>query len=279
MNREAEKFKFNARTLDDAIIKDGLEAVSVLNDKEKYFLVGGIATQGYLPTKARRPTSDIDFAILRPLSKPDFREMIRPVREYLQDLGYKTTQKIAGRARSYALSFSDPNGGEAYLEFVRRNKQNFKKHEARLEREFENTRMKIIEEREATYKVCSPEDIAVPKLVRSINSLSRNPRFSKIISPRQEPLSSESIKRRLRGINGAREEAVSNPGDAYLAERLRFISDIYDIRILSEITGFNKKYFLEAQGDWRDICENPELRDRIFEIALPKFLENAGSLD
>jgi len=84
MTGEVRKFNFRARTLDDSVVRDGLESISVLNGKEPYFLVGGVATQSYLPTRCRRPTSDIDFALVRPLSKPDFKEMITPVREYLQ---------------------------------------------------------------------------------------------------------------------------------------------------------------------------------------------------
>ena len=85
MAGEVKKFNFKSRTLDDASVRDGLEAVSVLNGKEPYFLVGGIATQSYLPTSCRRLTSDIDFGLVRPLYKGDFREFVAPIQEYLQD--------------------------------------------------------------------------------------------------------------------------------------------------------------------------------------------------
>ena len=99
MKGEVKKFGFNARTLDDSAVRDGLEAVSVLNELEPYFLVGGIASQSYLPSKSRRPTSDIDFALVRPLSKPDFRGMVGPVEEYLGDLGYETKLHINNKGR------------------------------------------------------------------------------------------------------------------------------------------------------------------------------------
>ena len=71
------KLNYLARTIDDDIIKDGLCAVSVLSDdpesRNKYFVVGGVATQSYLPSSCRRPTSDIDLAVLRPLNYAEFK--------------------------------------------------------------------------------------------------------------------------------------------------------------------------------------------------------------
>lgn len=272
MKRKVRKFNFMARTLDDDVVKDGLESISVLNGKEPYFLVGGVASQSYLPTKCRRPTSDIDFALVRPLSKPDFRTMMVPVREYLHDMGYETIPKINNRSRSFALYLSksyDGSEDSLCLEFMRKNKMNFKKHKNRLEREYNNTREKIVEGRKTTYRVSSPEDIAVPKFVRLINSMQRNPKFIQQIPSKLESLSDEIIEKRKEVINAIRLEAVSNPGDPYLAERLRFVSDIYDIRMLSELTGFNPKYFHRAGQDWHDIKKNQELREKIFLATLP----------
>ncbi len=274
MKGKVRKFNFRARTLDDDIVKDGIEAIGVLNGKEPYFLVGGIASQSYLPTKCRRPTSDIDSALVRSLSKPDFRIMIIPVREYLHDMGYDTLPRISNRSRSFALYVSksyDEGENSLCLEFMRKNKKNFKKHKDRLEREYNNTKKKIMEERKTIYRVSSPEDIAVPKLVRLINSVQRNPKFIQQIPTKLESLSGKTIKKRLEVINAIRSEAVSNPGDPYLAEKLRFFSDIYDIRILSELTGFNPEYFNRAEQDWYDIKKNQELRKKIFSAILPIF--------
>mgnify|MGYP001601905994 CR=1 FL=1 len=269
------KLCLSARTLDDVAIKDGLEAVTVLNGKEPYFLVGGIATQSYLPTICRRPTSDIDFALVRPLSKPDFRQMIHPVKEHLHDIGYESSLKVANASRSYPLYFWKPEKDcdVSCIEFVRRGKKKFMEHEKRLKREYENSRQKIVEGRKATCLVCSPEDIAVPKLVRSINSLGRNQGFIDLIPSRLKPLSEKEIGETIEILNQFRVEAMTNPGDPYLAERLRFVSDIYDMRILSEITGFNKDYFAEAERDWKDISEHPEIENKILRVALPMFLE------
>ena len=268
------KFSLNPRTLDDAAIKDGLEAVSILNDTESYFLVGGVASQSYLPTRCRRPTADIDFALVRPLSKPDFRIMISPVQEYLHDMGYNSSPQISDASSSYALLFWREGGDSLCLEFVRKSRKKFQEQEKMLVREYNNSRQKIIEGRERTYRVCSPEDVVVPKLVRSINTLRRNQELINLIPSRLESLSDEDVEKRIRDINQIRAEAMANPKDHHLSERLRFVSDIYDIRILSELTGFNPEYFAEAERDWHDIEMHPELREKIFKGALPMFFES-----
>src|SRR3989338_689568 len=104
MSKEVRKLKFNPKILDEEIVRDSLEAVSRLEEKEPIYLIGGIATQSYLPTICRRPTSDIDYAIARPLSYPDFRIMIPPVSESLHDKGYSTEMKKGSRASCLYVS-------------------------------------------------------------------------------------------------------------------------------------------------------------------------------
>lgn len=85
------------RTLDSRIVKDGLRAVSLLNRLSQnggvYIVVGGMAVQGYLPSSYRRPTSDIDISVLRPLNYEDFKLFSKDMREYLQDNNYLTETK------------------------------------------------------------------------------------------------------------------------------------------------------------------------------------------
>ena len=267
-NEIIRKLNFVSRILDDHIVRDGLEAVSFLN--ESCYLVGGIATQSYLPTSCRRPTSDIDFSVVRPLNYEDFKLMITNVREILHDKGYTTETKK--RSRAYSLDVFNTEREGLCLEFARRNRQNFQKNRKNLEKAFENANSKIIEERDVTYMVCRPENIAIPKLVRSISSLERNPHFFRYFSGEIGPLTEEGIKRQLRKIRELREEAMINIPNPELAEKLRFISDLYDIRILSEITGFNEKYLAEVGEEW-DTFNNPsEARERLVKAVLPKFL-------
>ncbi len=267
---EIRKLSFLPRTLDESIIKDGLVAASLLNDLEPYYLVGGIATQTYLPTSCRRPTSDIDFSLVRPLTHyEDFKTMVKPIMEYLLDTKHSVETKK--RSRAYCLDVTNSSGDSLTLEFARRNDQNFNKNKVRLSRELENANNKILEERDCTYRVASTEDIAVPKLVRAIGSLKRNEYFNKYIPEKIEPMDDERVKKQLTKINEIREEAMINLADFELAEKLRFLSDLYDIRILSEIAGFNEKYIRQVENDWDVLREDSKEKDKLMKSLLPNF--------
>ena len=265
---EVRKLKINPLTLNDTLTRDGLESVSTLTNKEPYYVVGGIATQSYIPTNCRRPTSDIDLSIVRPLNYEDFKGVIKPVIEYLLDNHYFVQTKK--HSRSFNLAIENKEEERLLIEFSRRNKKSFENSKKKLERELENSKRKIIESRESTYVVATPEDIVVPKLARSINSLIREPELKKFIPKEKIYLSEDYIKRRLGFINNFREDAMMSPGDLKLAEELRLISDIYDIRVLSELAGINVDYFYESAKDWDALSENGLERDILFNFVLPK---------
>ncbi|MFW6283659.1 MAG: hypothetical protein ACOC1P_06445, partial [Minisyncoccales bacterium] len=155
------------------------------------------------------------------------------------------------------------------LEFSRRNKQNFDKNKKRLVRELENSNLKIIEERDHLYRVCSTEDIIVPKIVRSVGSVRRNPNFLSYLNKKKISLNQKRIDKKIKDINGLRSEAMISPSDLELAEKLRFISDIYDIRILFEIAGVNEKYLGESSGDWNLNFKEDSLEAKVIQRLLP----------
>jgi len=66
-----------------------------------------------------------------------------------------------------------------------------------------------------------------------------------------------------------------SPGDVGLAERLRFISDIYDIRVLAETVGFNHSYWIEASKDWNNIINNEKERKELINFLIP-FIESGN---
>jgi hypothetical protein len=267
MAKPIKKLVIQPKTLDEKIVKDGLEAVGLLNDKVPYYLVGGVAIQSYLPSSCRRPTSDIDFSVVKSLNYADFKELIKPVFEYLKDHKYEVgTEK---RSRAYALDILNSEGEILTLEFVRRNEQSFLNNKKKLEREFENSKRKILEERDSTYNVACPEDICAPKLARSINSLVRNPDFLKYVPKDLEEFTLDKINGYLDRISFLRKEAMLNPADPYLAEKLRFSSDLYDIRILSELAGLNPKYWKEAEKDWMALSGNLEEKDILIRSVIP----------
>ncbi|MBS3072339.1 hypothetical protein J4477_00720 [Candidatus Pacearchaeota archaeon] len=261
------KFLIEPKTIDYPIVKNGLVAVSILNNSEPYFVVGGVATQSYLPSSCRRDTADIDLCLIRPLSFPEFREMVVPLEEFLHDLGYTTEIKKGSRACT--LTYTSSEQGSVSIEAPRRNDGNIARNIKRLEREYKNSRKKIIEGKDVSIKVSSPEDIAIPKLVRSIHAIGRYPYLEGYIPPTIEKLNDKIIERRLSRINQMRREAMTNPGDSEIAERLRFKSDLFDIRILGELAGFNECYWCEAEADWNTLREYSDLKNVILNAVTP----------
>lgn len=270
-----EKLKYNVRTLDDQIIKDGLISIRTLDgfpfSKNLYSIVGGIATQSYIHSLFRRPTSDIDLLIGRPLNYEDFKQFSKPVIEYLKDNGFKVN--TSKRSRSFHLILENPKTNEGLLvEFSRRNPESFENSRKRIEREIENSRIKKLEgEKDYIYKVCSPEDILTPKLVRSINSLKRNKLLEEYLMSyiKETQFSDNFIQNKLEEISNLRNEASLNIGDENLAEELRFISDIYDVVLLSKTAGINEKYFKEAQKDWETLNKECNEKELIFRNLIP----------
>lgn len=267
------KFQFRPLTLDDKLTRDGLEAVGTLTGTEPYYVVGGIAVQSYLPTRCRRSTSDIDLSVARAMNYADFKGFVRPVEQYLKDHHYDVRERKHSRAYKLEIESSENPEERLLIEFSRRNRQSFEEARKRLERELENAKKKILEERSSTYVVASPEDVAVPKLVRAINCITRHPEMRRLIPEEKRHFSDEYIERRLGFINHLRDNAVLTPGNVELAEELRLVSDIYDIRILSELTGFNTPYFIEACRDWDTLQRTPE-RDLVFGATLPEHILN-----
>ena len=88
------KLKFEARTLDEDIVRDGLCALAALDNssvsRQMAFLVGGIATQSYLPSSCRRPTSDMDLAVRRSLTYSEFRNFAKEAATWKEVHGLKT---------------------------------------------------------------------------------------------------------------------------------------------------------------------------------------------
>ncbi len=269
------KLKFEARTLDEDIVRDGLCAVAALDNssvsRQMAFLVGGIATQSYLPSSCRRPTSDMDLAVRRSLTYSEFRNFAKEAVTWLQDNGYSTA--VAKGHNAYNLTFYDPDTHQAsVIEFARRNAQNFGRIQTRLTREYQNARNKVVEERDARYTVSSPEDIVVPKILRGIGSLKRHPAFFYLLSSGEAfPITSGDVEKNLQKIRALRGEAVIHIGDPDLCERLRFESDLYDVRLLAEVIGFNPDYLAESMRDWGMLGERSDENRKLVGYLFPNF--------
>ncbi|MBW6442183.1 hypothetical protein K0A97_00150 [Patescibacteria group bacterium] len=168
------------------------------------------------------------------------------------------------------MSIYHPEISESFaIEFPRRNNHNFESKKQILEREFDHSRNKVVIGRQIPYRVASPEDLIVPKLVRVINSLERFPELNKILPRELKSLSDEEVKLKLKKVNSLRREAMISPGDVGLAGELRFLSDLYDIWVLSRVTGYHEDYFKQVEGDWISINSKPELKRKIYEVIIP----------
>jgi hypothetical protein len=272
MKGVTKKLTFEPKTLEDSMVKDGLDSISLLNNKEPYLLVGGIATQSYLPSLCRRPTSDIDFSVVRPLNYEDFKQMITPVTELLRDHHYNI--ETVKKSRAFGVEVTNKEGEILCMEFSRRNNRSFERNKLKLERELENAKTKILEGRDKTYFVASPEDIVLPKLVRSIGSLVRQPNLRYCLHQGRFTFSKKKIIKELSKIASLRKEAMLDPSSLNLAEKLRLCSDVYDIRILSEIVGFNSQYLQDAAREWYAIDSPSFEKDFLTSITFPKGIEN-----
>lgn len=264
------KLECSPRTLDDRLIKNGSCAVATLEDnpfsRGLYFVVGGIATQSYLPSRCRRPTLDIDLAVLINLSYADFKEFSKTVFEYIRDEGYDVKYRKAHR--SFCIDFIDKERNMSFIEFARDSEKTFDAKKKILERERAHAKSKIIEGTTFTYIVASPEDIIIPKLARSTNSFKRNSLFEQYVGGMKN-LSEEEIRKSLKHIEDLRLEAILKPGNVESAEVLRFVSDLYDIRLLSELAGFNSSYLKESAHDWITLNYPSFQRDLIARTVLP----------
>jgi len=269
MKKKISKFVNNPRTIDDPLVKDCLEALCVIEPMH-YVLVGGMATQSYLPSSYRRATSDVDLSIIEALDDTKAKAILTPMGETFQEKGY--TYEIHKGSRSYCLSVISPKEEGICIELSRRNEGNFAKNREKLEREYENARNKIIEGRNTAYKVCAPEDIALPKLVRLINSINLYPDLKGLFPANFDPISQELIERKLGKIAKLRKEAMTNPGDPELSIKLRTVSDLYDIRLLGEISGYNDQYWEMAAKSWDTISNNLEIKDEILSKIAPQLV-------
>jgi len=262
------KLSYLAKTIDDEIVKDGLCAISTLEstiqNKNLISVVGGMAVQSYLHKDYRRPTSDIDILVGRPLNDVDFRDFSKPLKEYLQDKGYEIHKGKTSGAHKL-LVYNPKTEDKMAVEFSRKNIKNFEKHEKHIERELENSRKKIVEDRFKTYTVIAPEDLVLPKLTRSINTLKRREDLAKKMDLVMEGYSHKTLKDILK----LREEAMFNLGNTRIAEELRFFSDLYDMKILSELVGYNEDYLNTASNDWETLKEDASQKQILLAI-LPK---------
>jgi hypothetical protein len=251
------------RTLDSSIIQDGIRSLGALDNvsevKDLCLVVGGTAVQSYLPEVKRRPTSDVDLSVVRPLNYSAFKIFFAPVIEYLQDSGYDTETKKMNSA--FKIFYSNDVKGSAVLEFSRRNEKSFNKKRKSLERELEQGRRKTISGTNCI--VAAPEDIVVPKLVRGVGTLERNPESYSDI--KQVFNTEVDLLHALQYVIGDRAVATES-GDQKRCEQSRLKADIYDVLALADSSGFNALYLRQVIEEWDKMRNSSQERDFLFDL-------------
>mgnify|MGYP000173802929 CR=1 FL=1 len=277
------KLRFPAKTLENKLIKDGLCAISQIDNnpfnKESYYAVGGIAVQSYIPPSHRRGTSDIDLCVVKPLNRKEAEKYAKPCIEYLLDNHYdieKSEQSdyyLKKGQNAYEIHFNNGRDG-AVIEFSRRSIENIRRNGDRLLRELEHSRLKVIPGKDLLYRVTSPEDIALPKLVRGIGTLKRNNNLIKrYIHGKFRAITDKEAQGYLKRLEELREEAIIHAGDPARSEELRIVADIYDIKTLIAFTGFNEQYLKEASREWNVLTTPSKERDALINFLVPDLIE------
>lgn len=259
-NGKIEKLSYTFRTLNDPMVQLGLEGLSILDDfslsKGLYMVVGGFASQSYLPEEQRRLTADIDVLVGRPLNYEDFKLFSKPLVEFFSDKGYNV--KTKKHHQTFCMSLSKDED-KILIEFPRKNLKNFMSCEKRVLRELENARLKSLTKKEGvSYKVSSPEDIILPKLVRLINASERGMKFKR-----------GSPKEIFNHLSELREDAIYHIGNNEFAVNLKVNADAYDVLVLYSQVGINVNYFICAANDWNSLKKDSQDKKEILDFLLP----------
>lgn len=256
------------KTIDSPIVIDGLRALSVLDDYTQSrglsLIVGGAAVQTYIPPENRRPTSDIDLSVVRPLNYEEFKHFVRPIYETLRGAGYEVRTKKRDN-RFQLMVYDSEKKDSLSIEFSRRNKRKFNRIQQRLERELQHGRRKAIAGASSSYLVAAPEDIAVPKLVRGVGTLERLPElYPELTLIYQSEPNFHGI---LNHVIGERAVAQKTRNPQHI-ETARLKADLYDIVTLSAFVGYNTTYLHDAAQEWDKLQTRSSPRDFLVEKLL-----------
>lgn len=260
-------------TIDNKNIEKGLTAIVNGLPLGKYCVVGGIAVQSYLPREYRRPTADIDLAIFRSLTDSGFKDFSKEIKEWLSDNGYDVSTQKAPHAYKIKAVNKDNSRERIIIEMSRRNDNNYENMRKIMERQAENMRYKLLNNT-IQYPVIAPEDIVLPKLVRTVNALDRNNNLIGLVSPYKRNITPEVAKKILESLDAIKYELFMTPNEFGLVDSLRFSSDIYDIKLLSLVTGLNPSYFARASEDWNDVKKDVPQKEILLKSILPENIYN-----
>jgi len=109
----------------------------------------------------------------------------------------------------------------------------------------------------------------VPKLVRGIGTIERQPSSMQYIEKLPASLLNGEVNKYVDWLREFKEEVIFHAGNPVLAERFRFASDLFDIRALASFSGFNEDYLIEAFNSWHALKERTEKSRRLVSYLFP----------
>lgn len=272
-------------TLDDVIVRDIIEGVSVLdNVKRRIIMAGGMAGQSYTKDFSNywRPTMDIDYATSPFLSKQDFEEINAELSELLSK---KDISVCGGKAHNNYELICENMEDKVIVHFDRFSK-NYYERVRQIEEKKVNDAVKItIPKTELEVRVVRPEHYLNGKLKR----LSKFHREKCIPDDQTEAykaarefdfdtLSRYKILNELPNLIEERDILIVMPKDFDMfQERLRDYKrdkDIYDVCLFSKavVSGcieFDENYMLEIMKQVEEVYGATDPQTKIERFTLP----------
>jgi len=234
-------------TINSPIVLDCLEA-TINCEKPLLFSGGLVGVQSYVKENPRlfRTSSDIDTSFAN--YAPTFSEFKDTIYADLFDNlsnGYKISSPKKKRQVYEAYISDDDNN--LVLQVSRRSKLNFEKNKSRIKREYENGVVQTLDK--IKYKVLSPEDIILHKILRII-------KYRDCYNINYTAAAREDLSNQQKTIKHLKKELQANLTnlDPEITPRkiaeVRALADIYDIQLLDSKVGIDKDYFKYAKADW-----------------------------
>lgn len=247
----------SSHVLSDKIVRDGLAAIALADTDKSFYVGGGTAVQLQTPVEFHRPTSDIDTTFNSALNYAQFKKIVAPSVEVLQELGYGCN--LEKNRQHFDVVYC--RGDDVHLlQASRRSSANFERNIFEISRELEHA--VDVEFQGLNLKVLSPEDITLHKARRICVFVDKYG-----ISFLRKEDSHEDQRDYL--MNKRKQAAISF--DQFSPEEvahMRLQADLYDIGLLLDYANFNESVYRKAAS-----------HENIFKRDLSKSKKILNSID
>lgn len=240
---------FKQHSLEEPVVLDGIQAINTLEEANGLAgrISGGMGVQSYIPVELHRGTIDLDYSMIWQGNFTDYKELCKPLVDFLRFKGYEPSFKKKGLA--FEVVYKGDSNGSFMIQHPNRSPRHFNRIRRSLEREDWNKRR--VSRAGVEFDVLSPEDIIATKLHRIL--LFSNRYELKLPGKEDAGVGSlrETSERLVKDIVSRAPEI--SPKDVAL---LRMINDLYDISCLSESITLDGRYLGEVLEDWSNVTED-----------------------